>query len=403
MIKKVVFKLAGILICFCYVMLCLNINYVAVFEMPNNIHISLQDLEEFNASKTFGSIVSAEINENIFTVGGQQKKNTKLNLKLFGFLPIKQVDVVVSESQEVYLGGIPLGFSINTQGLIVVGNNRVSKDNIKNPFKTGDIITHINGVAIEEPTDIINYLNGELNDVVTIKINRNGIIKEVVAIPQYDEGQNEYKLGIWVRDDAQGIGTLTFVTKDGRFGALGHSINDYETGVEIPVKDGGIYLCNLVGINKAEKRKAGELRCLFSQNKAPVGDIFANTGSGVFGKTENFDDLVDVNMKAQIGSRMLVKLGRAKIISSVSGVREEYDIEIIKTKYQPESSDKSFVFRVIDKRLINLTGGIVQGMSGSPIVQNGKVIGAITHVFLNDATKGYGIYLDWMMDEAATY
>ena len=204
-----------------------------------------------------------------------------------------------------------------------------------------------------------------------------------------------------MRDDAQGIGTLTFVTKDGKFGALGHSICDYETGIEIPVQDGGIYLCNLVGINKAERGRTGEIRCLFSQTKASNGQILKNTQCGVFGNTNDLDSLVDANLLLPVGNRMLVKLGKASIVSSVGGIREEYEIEIIKTNYQSLSGDKSFVFRVIDKRLIGITGGIVQGMSGSPIIQNGKIIGAVTHVFLNDATKGYGVYIDWMIEQVA--
>lgn len=400
MIKRFMLKLTGVAFSVLFVVLCLNVNYVALFEMPNNIHITLEDLEDFNESKVFGNLVDAELNENIFSVGGEQRRNTNLSLKLFGVVPIKKINVVVTESREVYLGGIPLGFAINTKGLIVVGKNKILGQNRgKNPFQTGDIIVEINNMVIEEASDITKILAEPLSDEVSIKIKRNGQEKEIIAIPQYDESTNEYKLGLWVRDDAQGIGTLTFVTKDGKFGALGHSICDYETGVEIPVKDGGIYECNLVGINKAEKRKTGELRCLFSQSKKPVGDINLNSRSGVFGETENIEELVDINKTATIGSRMLVKLGNAKVVSSVSGIREEYDIEIIKTKYQPKSCDKSFVFRVIDKRLINLTGGIVQGMSGSPIVQDGRIIGAITHVFLNDATKGYGIYLDWMLEE----
>ena len=160
-------------------------------------------------------------------------------------------------------------------------------------------------------------------------------------------------------------------------------------------------MCNLVGINKAQKGQTGELRCLFSQTKKPNGDILKNTKCGVFGTTDNTESLIDENISAPVGNRMLVKLGKATLVSSVSGIREEYDVEIIKAKFQPETSDKSFVFRVVDKRLINLTGGIVQGMSGSPILQNGKVIGAVTHVFLNDATKGYGVYIDWMLENAA--
>lgn len=398
MFKKIFVKLLGVAFSVIFVLLCVNINFVAILDMPNSIRMTLNDLSEMNKESTFGVYTSAELSENIFTVGGERVHNTSLLVKLFGIIPIRKVDVVIEESRDVFLGGIPLGFAINTKGLIVVGENKVSSNSEKSPFKTGDIITKINGVSVSSPRDIADALSEIKDDAVNIIVKRKNEEKEIVAFPQYDKETGESKLGLWVRNDAQGVGTLTFVTKDGEFGALGHNICDYETGVEIPVKDGGIYLCNLVGINKAHKGQTGELRCLFSQTKKSYGDIQQNTKCGVFGMTDSLSDLVDENIYAQVGNRMLVKLGKATLVSSVSGIREEYDIEIIKAKFQPESNDKSFVFRVIDKRLINLTGGIVQGMSGSPILQNGKIIGAVTHVFLNDATKGFGVYIDWMME-----
>ena len=397
--KKLLTKFFGIVFAVAFVLICVNVNFVAILDLPNSVHLTLNELNELNNKSTFGSFTTAELSENIFTVGGERKRNTSLLVKLFGVIPIKKVDAVIEDDKEVFLGGIPLGFSINTEGLIVVGENAVAKNASKSPFKTGDIITKINDEIIEEPSDIYNALQCISGEPVRVTIYRKGDEREIVAVPQLDEATGEYKLGLWVRDDAQGIGTLTFVTKEGKFGALGHNICDYETGVEIPVKDGGVYLCNLVGINKAQNGKTGEIRCLFSQTKKPNGEITKNTKCGVFGMTDDMDNLVDTNLFAPVGNRMLVKLGKASIVSSVSGIREEYDIEIIKAKFQPESSDKSFVFRVIDKRLINLTGGIVQGMSGSPILQNGKVIGAVTHVFLNDATKGYGVYIDWMLEQ----
>ena len=400
MFKKFVLKIIGVCFAICFVLFCININYSAIFDMPDTVYMTLEDLSTLNEEKTFGSFATAQLSENVFTVGGEKKKNTSLLVKLFGFLPIKQVDAVVQEEKEVFIGGIPLGFSINTKGLIVVGENNVShEDKGKSPFKSGDIILKINDENIEKPEDIYRLLENNSGDIISVCIQRKGEEKVLVIIPQYDSENQEHKLGLWVRDDAQGIGTLTFVTKDGKFGALGHSICDYETGVEIPVQDGGVYLCNLVGINKAEKGHTGEIRCLFSQTKAPNGNINKNTKCGVFGETEKIDTLVDTNLIAPIGNRMLVKLGRATIVSSVSGIRQEYEIEIIKTNYQSAAGDKSFVFRVIDRDLIDLTGGIVQGMSGSPILQNGKIIGAVTHVFLNDATKGYGVYIDWMLEQ----
>lgn len=400
--KRYLKKFIGVCLAVTFVLFCVNVNYSAIYDMPNSIYMTLEDLSELNEEGVFGKFASAELSENIFTVGGEQKRNTSLLVKLFGIIPIRRVEAVVQECQELYIGGIPLGFSINTQGLIVVGENEVSgRGRGKSPFKTGDIILSINNQKIEKPEDIYNFLNEATGDAVAVSILRGGEVKEIVILPQYDEATGEFKLGLWVRDDAQGVGTLTFVTKDGKFGALGHSICDYETGIEIPVQDGGIYLCNLVGINKAERGKTGEIRCLFSQTKSPNGLITKNTKCGVFGETQKSDTLVDSNLSVPVGNRMLVKLGKATIVSAVSGLREEYDIEIIKTNYQMSSGDKSFVFRVVDRRLINLTGGIVQGMSGSPVLQNGKIIGAVTHVFLNDATKGYGVYIDWMLEQTA--
>jgi len=396
--KKFFIKLLGVCFAFLFVLCAVNINFNAISDVPSTMHMTLDDLNDFNSLSTFGSFVKADLSENIITVGGEKIKNSNFQIKLFGFIPIKTVNAVVSEVNEVYLGGIPLGFSINTEGLIVIGKNNFLKGG-KSPFKNGDIITKVNDLEIEKPEDISNYLKEFNDDSLKITIKRGSNEKEIVCVPYYDDDEQIYKLGLWVKDDAQGIGTLTFVTKDGKFGALGHSICDYETGVEIPVENGGIYNCNLVGINKAKKGSTGEMRCLFSQSKAPEGEILKNTKCGVFGSSQDYENIVDINLKAPIGNRMLIKLGKAKIVSAVGGLREEYDIEIIKTNYQNTLDDKSFVFRVIDKKLISLTGGIVQGMSGSPIIQNGKIIGAVTHVFLNDATKGYGVYIDWMMDE----
>ena len=166
----------------------------------------------------------------------------------------------------------------------------------------------------------------------------------------------------------------------------------------VPVKEGKIYLCNLIGINKGEKNNPGQLRCLFLQNSKNKGNIVSNSKFGINGTMSNLDGLVDENLTAKLGGRLSVTPGKATIVSDISGIKEEYEIEIIKANYQKKANDKSLVFRVKDKRLLDLTGGIVQGMSGSPIMQNGKIVGAVTHVFLSDPTKGYGVYCDWMLN-----
>ena len=286
----------------------------------------------------------------------------------------------------------------------MVGTNSVvstSKQNNKTKLNSGDIVTKINGVNIFNVDDIKKQLKESNGNDVNVTYIKNDKEQTTTLTPILDSQTNEYKLGIWIRNDAQGIGTLTFVTEDNEFGALGHSITDFETGVEIPVNDGNIYPCTMLGITKGTKGKAGELRCLFVQGSMSNGNIEKNTDCGVFGEITNNENIIDKNLSCPIASRLLVRVGNAKIISSVSGIREEYDIEIIKTYNQHSTSDKSFIFRVKDKRLLDLTGGIVQGMSGSPIVQDGKLIGAVTHVFLYDPTKGYGVYSDWMLNEVS--
>ena len=191
---------------------------------------------------------------------------------------------------------------------------------------------------------------------------------------------------------------MTFVKKNGDYGALGHPITNSNSNTIVPITSGNIYDCNLIGIHKGQKNNPGELRGVFVQ-KNSKGTIEKNTPYGIFGNITESDGLFDTNRCVDIGGRLSVRPGKATLVSSVSGIQEEYEIEIIKASYQTKSSDKSMVFRVTDERLLNLTGGIVQGMSGSPILQNGKLVGAVTHVFLSDSTKGYAVYSDWMLEQ----
>lgn len=404
MFKKVILKMLGIFLAACFVITFKNVDFKTIFSITDNTPITLETLDKLNSDNIFGEFVDSKLTEDIWTTGGVKEKKTSLVIKLFGFIPIKKATVVVCDDKSVYVGGIPLGFTVSTKGVIVVGLNSVlSDDNKQNNSKleTGDILIKVNDVDIFNVEDIKEQLkisNGEEVRVTYIRDNKQYTTN---LKPILDSQTNEYKLGIWIRNDAQGIGTLTFVTDENQFGALGHAITDFETGVEIPVNDGKVYPCTMLGITKGLKGKAGELRCLFVQGSMSKGQISKNTTCGVFGTLTDNEKLIDKNLMCPIASRLITRVGKAKIISSVSGIREEYDIEIIKTYNQHSTSDKSFVFRVKDKRLIDLTGGIVQGMSGSPIVQDGKLIGAVTHVFLYDPTKGYGVYSDWMLDEVS--
>ncbi|MGN1200820.1 MAG: SpoIVB peptidase [Candidatus Caccovivens sp.] len=349
-----------------------------------------QDISIANENKTFGPFIKTELNEKEKIVGGQKDSQGEVVFKLFGFIPIKKVNVNLSNDEEYYVGGVPVGLAINTDGALVVSDENHS-------LKEGDIITQINGQEVESLDDISKFLENAGNEVEVKFLRKNKELKTLIKTIK-DKDTGRLKLGMWVKDDITGVGTLTFVNKKThRYGALGHPIVEGVGGNVVPVADGNVYECNLIGINKGKKNAPGELRCVFVANSKSKGTIEDNNKFGITGVLDDMNGLVDENVTAKLGGRLGVKLGNAKIVSSISGIREEYDIEIIKANYQKSANDKSLVFRVKDKRLLDLTGGIVQGMSGSPIMQDGRIIGAVTHVFMNDPCKGYGVYSDWMV------
>ena len=351
------------------------------------------DVDVVNENKTFGPLIKTELKAKDQQVGGQKNKQGEIVFKLFGFIPIKKVDVVLASDDDYYVGGVPVGLAINTGGAIVIGDENGSV------LKEGDIITQINGVEVKNLNQISEVLQNCGEEVEIVYLRKNRPIKALLKTHKDDE-TGRLKLGLWVKDDVTGVGTLTFVNKNThKYGALGHPIVEANSGNTVPVSTGRLYECNLIGINKGKKNDPGELKCVFVSNSKSKGDIESNTKFGISGYLKDTKGLVDENLTAKLGGRLGVKLGKAKIVSSISGIREEYDIEIIKANYQKTANDKSLVFRVKDTRLLELTGGIVQGMSGSPIMQDGKIVGAVTHVFLNDPTKGYGVYSDWMVAE----
>ncbi len=384
---------------FLVISLCLCFLVLSSVQMLNNIEggflADYEDVEIANKNKTFGSFIKTELSEKDKGVSGQKSDTGEVVFKLFGFIPIKKVMVKITNDDDYYVGGVPIGLEINSDGAIVV--SRESKE-VSDKLRDGDIITEIDGISIDS-LDKLSEIVQDASEEVEVKfLRKNKEIKTILKTYR-DAESGRMKLGMMVKDDIAGVGTLTFInTKTHEYGALGHPIIDSNGENIVPVSKGDVYACNLIGINKGKKNAPGELRCVFSSRADKKGDIKKNNKFGISGTMQNFDGLVDENLTAKVGGRLGVTMGSAKIVSSISGIREEYDIEIIKAKYQKKSDDKSMVFRVKDKRLIELTGGIVQGMSGSPIMQNGKIIGAVTHVFMSDPTKGYGVYIDWMLE-----
>lgn len=379
-----------------------NISVEKLINLPNEFYVNYQEIENANKEDLFGKIVNLSLEEKDINTGEEKKIENVVIFKLFGIIPIKKVKVNLLPEDEVYIGGMPIGLSLQTDGALVVGDTTIDasseiKVNKNKYFKNGDVIKEINGVKINNLDDISSILQENNNEKVKILYQRNNQEK-TVDVELLKDTEGKYKMGIWVRDDISGIGTLTFIQKDNKFAALGHAVTTGQNENIIPLTSGEIYNASLVNIQKGEKNSPGELRCVFVQ-KNKQGEISKNTKVGLYGEVDNIDNLVDTNKTALLGGRLSVKPGKAKIVSCVSGLQEEYDIEIIKANYQAKSDDKSMVIRVTDKRLLELTGGIVQGMSGSPIIQNGKVVGAITHVFISDPTKGYAVYSDWMLEQ----
>ena len=308
---------------------------------------------------------------------------------------------------EVYPGGISIGVKINNKGALVVGYSDISTHDglSESPGKMagielGDIIEEVNGENIETCSDLISKVKTCRNDEMTVKILRgNSEITKKVSLIKED---NEYKIGLWVRDSTAGIGTLTFYDKDSKtFGALGHPITDGDTNVSFNIKSGTLLRSSVLSIKKGERGNPGEIKGLFINENESIGNIEKNTNSGIYGDASVELINPNFNKAMTVAYRDEIKEGHAQIITTVEdGGAKAYDIEILKLLPQDEPGSKSMIIKIVDPVLLEKTGGIVQGMSGSPIIQNGKIIGAVTHVLINKPDVGYGIYIEWMLQDA---
>ncbi|MEG1791140.1 MAG: SpoIVB peptidase [Clostridia bacterium] len=327
-----------------------------------------------------------------------------LNYKLFNFLDIKTLNCRFVENEEVYLGGKPLGVTIGAEGAIIVGTNAIITDKgLVNPLvdsgiQNGDILMSINGYKVNNPSDITKIANYVATKNVKLKINRRGNIFEVDTVFLKDTLTGEPRLGLSIKDCISGIGTLTYIKSDGSFGALGHHIIDTDTGLSKELNTGRVYNCSIIGVKKGVKGAAGELRGVFNRFDNGVGSINNNNEFGIFGK---MSEVGADAQKIKVGSELDIKHGKAYVYTTVNGnAPDYYEINIVKTMQQDNAQVKSMVISITDKRLLDITGGIVQGMSGSPVIQNGKLIGAVTHVFINDPTRGYAVYINWMLSSS---
>lgn len=342
--------------------------------------------------------------DDAITVSG--KDSYTLHCRVFGVIPFKDVKVKHTTAKEVYVSGDAVGIYMQTKGVLIIDTGEIlsesgeTEEPARDIVKPGDYIVAFNQNRIQCKQDLLEDLADLDGESVTLKVRRGKETIPLSLTPVKDE-EGKYKLGIWVRDDTQGIGTLTYVDEEGRFGALGHGISDVDTGELLSIADGNLYDAQILGIRKGEKGNPGELSGLIRYEAGNIlGEISENRKNGIFGTMEA-SQLKNMNLeKVPIGYKQDLKTGPASVFCCTDGEVKEYAAEITRIDLNHEDSNKSFVIQITDKELLEKTGGIVQGMSGSPVLQNGKLFGAVTHVFVQDSTSGYGIFIENMMDVA---
>lgn len=314
-------------------------------------------------------------------------------------------DQTCFEGKSVIPSGLPIGIYVKTEGVMVVDTGVVTGEDgeIYSPCKdilfTGDYVVEINGNVIEDKKSLVDAVDESKGNNISVGVIRDNE-KIYFDITPVKTAEGKYKLGLWVKDDISGIGTLTFVDEDS-FGALGHSINDNDTGIIFKISDGAIYNTNLVNIVKPDGNNPGRLEGIIDYSSVNViGRVTGNTEYGISGYlTKNFDYSSLGQDWIGIAKKEDVNIGPAYILSAVRGTPEYYEVNITNVNYDIKYGNKSIELEITDPRLINITEGIVQGMSGTPIIQNNRLVGAITHVFLNDSTKGYGVFIEYMLEK----
>ena len=330
----------------------------------------------------------------------------QVRLSLFGGWPFKNVDVRVEESRVLVPGGQAIGVALHTSGVLVVGTSDLA-GGAANPaqeagLQPGDVIRSLGGQEVESAQHLTQLVNAHGGETVEMVVQRTGKEVRMRIAPVRDALDGQYRLGVWVRDSTAGVGTLSFYDPEsGAFGALGHAITDVDTGESLTVRDGDILHADIVDVLKGQRGEPGELKGSFLKEGETFGSILLNNAFGIYGQSD--EALVNplYPQGLPVGSRYSVHEGKASILSTVEGdTVREYEVEITRCVQQGSPAQKGMILRVTDPELLERTGGIVQGMSGSPILQDGHIIGAVTHVYVNDPTQGYGMYIEWMLEQA---
>jgi len=393
--------------------------YLVDSSIPSVIHVRAESEESLELRiPARGEIVnvSRQGNSNIpngavtidlsrpLTLKTGNTDDLQMQVKLFGILPFKQVGIRVIEDRELIPVGVPIGIYVKTEGVLVVGTGEFASQGAgkvspaKNILKSGDYVIKLNGTEVTGKDDLIMRIENCGGEEQLLTIRRDAETYDVKIKPEKDR-TGKYKIGVWVRDNAQGVGTMTYIDDNGNFGALGHGINDVDTSTLMEMNDGTLYQTEIISIRKGAAGQPGEMTgmIVYSDDRI-LGDITSNSTRGIFGKCNQKALALGTEDALPIGLKQEIEKGPAQILCTVDGTTRYYDIEITELHLDHDNVNRGIELRVTDPELLSVTGGIVQGMSGAPIIQKEKFVGAVTHVLVQDSTRGYGIFIENMLE-----
>ena len=331
------------------------------------------------------------------TISAEAGGQTSVTFSLLGLIPVHETRVNVVEERTLIPGGQAVGVALKTRGVLVVSDAAKGR-----ALRAGDVILSADGKNVESTKALSEQVGTAQTDTVRLEVLRGGQTITVDAQAEPDPSDGRRMLGVWVRDSTAGVGTLTYIDPANQaYGALGHAIVDADTGRLLAAREGAILHASIVGVTKGQSGKAGELKGNFLKAGEQIGSLMENCEYGIYGVLDDMPENLLYPQGLRAGARSAVHTGAASIIATVDADGpQEYGVEIVRCFAQSEPSQKGMILRVTDERLLEKTGGIVQGMSGSPILQDGRIIGAVTHVYLSDATQGYGMYIEWMLEKS---
>lgn len=410
-------------LCFALLFSCTALTAILYYQIDNSIPSVLNVRAEQEQSFYLGVPAAAEIvsvsetgESNIpagsveidlskpVTMKTAQESSYRMLVKLFGFLPFKEVDIQVIQDQELIPVGAPIGIYVKTDGVLVIGTGEfqgldgVTYSPCRYILKSGDYIRYVDGVSVTEKEEFIRCIEKSGGKTVILTLERNGETMDVSVTPVKD-ASGDYKIGVWVRDNAQGVGTMTYIDREGNFGALGHGINDVDTSTLMQMEGGSLYQTDIVDIKKGTDGNPGEMTGMIVYSDDNIlGAITSNSNKGIFGVCNDKALSLGVEDALPIGLKQEIVKGPAQILCAVEGETKYYDVEITAIHLDHDNVNRGIELKVTDPELLEITGGIVQGMSGSPIIQSGRIIGAVTHVLVQDSTRGYGIFIETMLD-----